>query len=82
MHGFPKSIISDKDNEFVGYFWRTLWKKMSIELKCSSTFHLQTDGQTEVVNRSLSNLMRCLFGDEPHNWEMVLAHVGFAYIIL
>ena len=40
LHGLPRSIISDRDNKFVGYFWKTLWKKMGTELKFSSTFHL------------------------------------------
>ena len=39
LHGLPRSIISDRDNKFVGYFWKTLWKKMGTELKFSSTFH-------------------------------------------
>ena len=39
LHELPKSIISDRDSKFVGYFWSTLWKKISTELKFSSTFH-------------------------------------------
>ena len=39
LHGLPRSIISDRDNKFVGYFWRTLWKNMGTKLKFSSTFH-------------------------------------------
>ena len=31
------------------------------------------------MNRSLGNLLRCLVGNKPHNWEMVLAQVEFAY---
>ena len=52
---------------------------MSIELKFSSTFYLQIDGHTNVVNRSLGNLLRCLVGDKPSNWEMVLAQSEFVY---
>ena len=39
LYGLPRSIIFDRDNMFVGYFWETLWKKMGTELKFSSTFH-------------------------------------------
>ena len=44
LHGLLRSIISKRDSKLVGYFWKTLWKKMGIELKFSSTFHPQTNG--------------------------------------
>ena len=53
--------------------------KIGIELKFSSTFHPQTDGKIEIVNSSLGNFLRCLVGDEPHNWEMVLEQVEFLH---
>ena len=52
---------------------------MGTELKFSSTFHPQIDGYIEVVNRSLGNFLRCLVGNKPCNWEMVLAQAEFAY---
>ena len=39
LHGLPKIIICDKDNKCFGYFWRTFWKKLKIELKLSSANH-------------------------------------------
>ena len=41
LHGLPRSIVSDRDTQFVRYFWRTLWKNLKIELKFSSTHHPQ-----------------------------------------
>ena len=44
LHGLPRSIVSNSDTKFVGYFWRTLWKKLMMDLNFSSTNHPQTDG--------------------------------------
>ena len=39
LHGFPRSIVSDRDTRFIGHFWRTLWKKLGIKLTFNSTYH-------------------------------------------
>jgi hypothetical protein len=49
-HGLPKDIVSDRDPKFTSKFWRALWKRMGSELKMSTSFRPQTDGQTERVN--------------------------------
>ena len=79
LHGLPRSIVSDRDTKFVVYFCRTLWKKLRTELKFSSTHHPQTNGWIEVVNRSLGNLLRCLVGDKPKGWDLILPQEEFAY---
>ena len=63
LHGLPKTIISERDVRFTSYFWKTLWHKLGTTLRFSTAYHPQTDGQTEVVNRSLGNLLRCLVGE-------------------
>jgi hypothetical protein len=66
LHGLPRSIVSDRDTQFVGHFWRTLWKKLRTNLSFNLAYHPQIDGQIEVVNKSLRNLLRSLV-TEHHN---------------
>jgi hypothetical protein len=79
LHGLPRSIVLDRDTKFVGHFWRTLWKNMGTNLMFSSAYHPQTDGQTEVVNRSLGDLLRSLVTEHHSQWDSILPQAEFAY---
>src|SRR3954454_16094966 len=79
LHGVPRTIVSDRDVKFMSYFWKTLWGKLGTKLMFSTTCHPQTDGQTEVVNRTLSQLLRAMIKENLREWEECLPHVEFAY---
>jgi hypothetical protein len=53
--------------------------KFNVKLLFSSSSHPQTDGQTEVVNRSLSTLLRVLVKKNLKAWEDCIPHAEFAY---
>ena len=79
LHGLPKSIISDMDTKFVGHFWGTLWKNLGMNLSFTSTYHPQMDGQNEVVNRILGDLLRSLVVEHHSQWDQILPQAEFAY---
>ncbi|KAG7530867.1 Zinc finger CCHC-type [Arabidopsis thaliana x Arabidopsis arenosa] len=79
LHGMPRTIVSDRDTKFLSYFWKTLWSKLGTKLLFSTTCHPQTDGQTEVVNRTLGTLLRTLIKKNLRTWEECLPHIEFAY---
>ena len=72
-------MVSDRDVKFVSYFCQTLWHKMGTKLKFLTAFHTQTDGQTEIVNRTLGNLLRCLVVKKLKTWYLIMPMTKFAY---
>src|SRR3954454_20343937 len=79
LHGVPNTIVSDRDIKFLSHFWRCLWAKLGTKLLFSTTCHPQTDGQTEVVNRTLSTMLRAVLKSNLKMWEECLPHIEFAY---
>jgi hypothetical protein len=81
LHGVPTTIVSDRDDKFLSHFWRTLWLKLGTKLLFSSTCHPKTDGQTEVVNRTLSTMLWAVLKSNLELWEKCLTYIEFAYNI-
>jgi len=52
---------------------------MGTKLKYSTTCHPQTDGQTEVTNRTLGTILRVLVKTNVKAWDLLLPHAEFAY---
>nr|KYP36175.1 Transposon Ty3-I Gag-Pol polyprotein [Cajanus cajan] len=79
LHGIPKTIVSDRDVKFLTHFWKTLWARLGTQLLFSTTCHPKIDGQTKVVNRSLSTLLRVILKNNKKSWDEHLPHIEFAY---
>lgn len=78
LHGIPSSIISDRDPRFTSNFWRQLSSLCGTELKMSTAYHPQTDGQTERTNRTLEQVLRAYCTYEQDNWVDLLPFATFA----
>ena len=58
LHGAPRSIVSDKDPTFTSKFWESLQKAMGTQLRFSTAYHPQTDGQSERMIQVLEDMLR------------------------
>ncbi len=68
---YLNTIVSDRD--ILSHFWRCLWAKLGDKL-LFSTCHPQTDGQTEVINRTLSTMLRAVLKNNKKMWEECTSH--------
>jgi hypothetical protein len=52
---------------------------IKLRRRLSTTFHPQTDGQTERQNQTLETYLRIFVNDEQDNWASLLPLAEFAY---
>jgi hypothetical protein len=79
LHGIPRKIVSDRGTQFTSKFWTSLQKAMGTKLDFSTTYHPQTDGQTERVNKVLEDLLRACVLAFDRSWESSLPYAEFSY---
>jgi transposase InsO family protein len=79
LHGLPESIVSDHDPVFTSKFWTELFKLSGLKLQLTSTFHPQSDGQAEAVNKVITMYLCCLVGDRPRQWLKWLPWAEYCY---
>ena len=58
LHGIPVSVVSDRDPRFTSGFWRSLQRALGTELRFSTSYHPQTDGQSERTIQTLEDMLR------------------------
>ena len=79
LHGVPWEIVLDKDPRFTSSFWRSFQRELGTETRFSTTYHPQTDGQSERTIQILEDLLRSCVMDFGRSWEEHLPLVEFAY---
>src|SRR5690606_24229284 len=78
-HGLPDNIVSDRGTQFNSDFTRALCRLLNIKQNMSTSFHPQTDGQTERVNGILEQYLRGYCNYQQDNWNDLLTTAEFAY---
>ncbi|KAL0532578.1 hypothetical protein IC582_031283 [Cucumis melo] len=79
LWGVPTSIVSDRDGRFIGSFWTELFSFLGTSLNISSSYHPQTDGQTERFNSMLEEYLRHFVNARQKNWVQLLDVAQFCF---
>ena len=78
-HGWPSTIVSDRGTQFAAHFSQALNALLGIKTSLSTSYHPQTDGQTERVNQDLEQYLRLFTNFAQTDWNSWLALAEFAY---
>ncbi|GJS57951.1 putative reverse transcriptase domain-containing protein [Tanacetum coccineum] len=71
-HGVPISIISDRDSQFTSRFWKSMQEALGTRLDMSTTYHPQTDNQSERTIQTLEDMLRACVLDFGGSWDVRL----------
>ena len=77
-HGCPGDIVSDRGSIFTGRFWTAVASALHMHLSHSTSFHPQSDGATEIVNKQLEQVLRSHCMHTISKWDDFLSMVEFA----
>lgn len=79
LHGMPKQIISDRDSKFTSDLRRNVFHAFGTQLHFATTLHPQTDGQSEVAVKTISNMLRVFTQQFTNKWLHYLPVLQLAY---
>uniref|UniRef100_A0A0W0FK59 Integrase catalytic domain-containing protein n=1 Tax=Moniliophthora roreri TaxID=221103 RepID=A0A0W0FK59_MONRR len=77
--GLPDKIISDRDPRFAAKVFREMERILEIKQLLSTTYHPQTDGETERVNQEVEIYLRFFCAKEQTKWKDLLHFAEFAH---
>ena len=77
LHEFSKTIISDRDSQFISILWKILCKILEIKAKLSTAFHFETDDQSEQVNQNMKRFLKIYVNYQQDNWMRWLLMTEF-----
>lgn len=77
-HGVPRSIISDRDTRFTSDFWHSLWEQLGTKLHMSSSYHPQSNGQTESMNKIIKTMLKMYVNSNTDDWDTYLITIEIA----
>src|SRR5258708_14175772 len=78
-HGLLEEVISDRRPTFISNFSHELAALLRVKLTPSTSYHPQTDGQTERMNQEIEAYLRVFVSHQQDDWADWLPLAEFAY---
>jgi hypothetical protein len=78
LHGLSRDFITDRNPRFTSAFWQEVTILLGTRTVMLSSFHPQTDGQTERVNQTLETYLRHFVSVGLNDWDTLLSRAEFA----
>ena len=78
-YGCPRAIISDGGSHFNNAHFRALLKKYGVHHRVTTPYHPQANGQVEVSNREVKNILKKIIRPDGKDWAHKLPDALWAY---
>ncbi|UYV65945.1 hypothetical protein LAZ67_3005963, partial [Cordylochernes scorpioides] len=78
-HGAPKFLISDRGSQFTSNLMKEVMKMCKVKHCFTTSYHPQTNGLTERLNRTLINMISMYVNTDQKNWDEILPFITHAY---
>ncbi|UYV62216.1 hypothetical protein LAZ67_1008247, partial [Cordylochernes scorpioides] len=78
-HGAPRYMISDRGSQFTSNLVKEITKICQIQHCLTTSYHPQTNGLTERLNRTLINMISMYVNVDQRNWDEILPFITHAY---
>jgi hypothetical protein len=79
QYGIPRQVITDRDIQWKGEFWKEICDRMGMKRALTMAYHPQADRQTEIMNQSLEISLRAYIGPKRDNWVSSLNGLALSY---
>ncbi len=76
-HDLSSFIVSDRDSQFIFILWKSLCKKLGINLRLSTVYHSQIDDQSEWVNQNVERYLQFFCSYMQDDWSKWLLMIEF-----
>ncbi len=77
IHDLLSFIVSDRNSQFIFILWKSLCKRLNINLQLSTVYHSQIDDQSEWVNQNIERYLWFFCSYMQDDWSKWLLMIEF-----